>query len=101
MTTQSVAQGTVHTVPTDLRNALTANNAALGVWNSLTPLARNEWICWVTFVKKEETRSEHVRRVVSQLKEGKRRPCCSIGCPHRTDKKVSPSVRGILRKRSK
>ena len=71
MTTQSVAQGTVHTVPTDLRNALTANNAALGVWNSLTPLARNEWICWVTFVKKEETRSEHVRRVVSQTQGGK------------------------------
>lgn len=98
---KQVAQGTVHTVPTDLRKVLTANSAALRVWNGLTPLARNEWICWVMFVKKEETRSEHVARVVIQLKEGKRRPCCWIGCPHRTDKKVSPSVRGILRKRSK
>ncbi len=94
-----IANGTVHKLPTDLRQALAAEGQALLAWEDLKPLARNEWICWVTFVKKEETRKDHVRRVVSQLKEGDRRPCCWIGCPHRTDKKISPSIRGILKKR--
>lgn len=96
-----ISSGVVHKIPTDLREALVADQKALKVWEGLTPLARNEWICWVTFVKKEETRKDHVRRVVSELKEGMRRPCCWIGCIHRKDKKISPSVRGILSKRNK
>ncbi len=96
-----IATGTVHKVPTDLQKALASDPAALAQWNNLTPLARNEWICWVTFVKKRETRAEHVKRVVSELKEGMRRPCCWIGCIHRTDKPISPSVQYVLRKKSK
>lgn len=101
MNNKNTSSGTAHTIPTDLRQALMSDTKSLALWNDLTPLARNEWICWVTFVKKQETRNDHVRRVVSQLKEGKRRPCCWIGCPHRKDKAVSPSVRGILNKRKK
>lgn len=101
MTNQKISSGTVHTLPTDLRKALIADKAALAIWEKLTPLARNEWICWVTFVKKTETRQEHVQRVVSELKEGMRRPCCWIGCIHRKDKAVSPSVQGILARRAK
>lgn len=99
--TKTLLSGTAHKIPPDLQKALTGNNATVTTWNDLTPLARNEWICWVTFVKKEETRKEHVTRVVSQLKEGKRRPCCWIGCPHRKDKEISPSIKSILSKRSK
>lgn len=95
----TISSGVVHTVPADLRSALTADQKALVLWEDLTPLARNEWICWVTFVKKEETRNEHVKRTVSQLKQGKRRPCCWIGCIHRTDKKISPSIQYVLNKR--
>ena len=95
----AVSTGVVHTLPPDLRRALLSDASAHTVWESLTPLARNEWICWVTFVKKKETRQEHVERVISQLKEGKRRPCCWIGCIHRTDKAISPSVRYVLSKR--
>lgn len=91
-----IAQGTVHTMPTSLREAFLSDQIALDQWQQLTPLARNEWICWVTFPKKEETRMEHVDRVIKQLKEGKRRPCCWIGCIHRTDKAISPSVQGVL-----
>ncbi len=98
---KTVTGGTVHTVPEDLRKALLSDKKALALWEGLTPLARNEWICWVTFVKKAETRDEHVKRVVSELHDGMRRPCCWLGCPHRKDKKVSPSVQGILDKRSK
>lgn len=100
MTKTQIATGVVHSVPSDLRKALASDRKALAKWNGLTPLARNEWICWVTFVKKEATRMEHVKRTVSQLKEGKRRPCCWIGCIHRTDKAISLSVKGVLGRRS-
>ena len=98
MTPGAISSGVAHKLPADLRAALTADPTALEAWENLTPLARNEWICWVTFFKKEETRNNHVARTVTELKQGKRRPCCWIGCTHRTDKPISPSVRGILNK---
>lgn len=97
----NISKGTVHTVPSDLQKALSSDKAAARTWENLTPLGRNEWICWVTFVKKEETRKEHITRLVNEIKEGKRRPCCWIGCIHRKDKAISPSIKGILAKRSK
>lgn len=96
MTITKISGGTAHTMPLDLKKALTSDKKTVVLWEDLTPLARNEWICWVTFVKKEETRKDHIRRVVSQLKEGKRRPCCWLGCTHRKDKAVSPSVKAVL-----
>jgi len=78
-----IATGVVHEVPMDLREALTSDPDALEKWNGLTPLARNEWICWTTSVKKPETRANHVERVRLELKAGRRRPCCWPGCPHR------------------
>jgi uncharacterized protein YdeI (YjbR/CyaY-like superfamily) len=101
MSTTELADGTVHKLPTDLRKALTASPAARAAWQSLTPLARNEWICWTVTVKQQKTRDDHVRRVISELKEGIRRPCCWIGCIHRSDKAISPSVQWALSKRSK
>jgi hypothetical protein len=101
MDKEEINGGTVHKMPVDLRKALTSDSAALVAWQSLTPLARNEWICWTVTVKQQKTRDEHIKRVVSELKEGMRRPCCWIGCIHRTDKPVSPSVQFVLDKRSK
>jgi hypothetical protein len=98
---KTVSGGVVHRIPTDLKEALASDQKALTLWEGLTPLARNEWICWTTSVKQAETRKEHVHRVVKQLKEGKRRPCCWIGCIHRKDKKVSPSVQYVLSRRGK
>ncbi len=72
-----------HAIPADLKKALAIDKAAQTAWKSITPLARNEWICWTVSVKKPETRRDHVRRVCSELKEGMRRPCCWAGCPHR------------------
>ena len=79
----SISQGVAHKVPEDLHKALITSPKALAAWEDITPLARNEWICWTISVKKAETRKEHVSRVVSELKEGIRRPCCWAGCPHR------------------
>jgi hypothetical protein len=101
MAKEEIADGTVHKLPADLKKALNSATAARSAWQSLTPLARNEWICWTVTVKQQKTRDEHVKRVVSELKEGMRRPCCWIGCIHRTDKAISPSVRWVLDKRSK
>lgn len=98
MSKQDISGGTVHKLPTDLREALTSDSKALAVWQSLTPLARNEWICWTTLVKMDKTRKQHVERVVSELKEGMRRPCCWLGCIHRKDKPISPSVQYVLNK---
>jgi len=97
----AISGGTVHKVPADLREALSSDPKALAAWESLTPLARNEWICWATFVKKAETRKEHVARVRTELKEGMRRPCCWLGCIHREDKPISPSVQYVLSKQRK
>lgn len=79
----SIATGTVHKVPADLREALTSDRKALIAWEDITPLTRNEWICWVVSVKRQETRRDHVKRVRQELKEGMRRPCCWAGCIHR------------------
>lgn len=99
---KTLLAGTVHdTVPSDMAQALLEDVAAPKAWHDITPLARNEWICWTISVKKQETRDEHVRRVVSELKEGVRRPCCWIGCIHRTDKAISPSVQWALSKKSR
>lgn len=99
--TKDISGGVVHKVPDDLRAALTRDAKVLELWESLTPLARNEWICWTTLVKQDKTRQDHVKRVVSELKDGMRRPCCWIGCIHRTDKPISRSVQYVLSKRRK
>jgi hypothetical protein len=101
MAKNSISSGTAHSLPPDVHKALASDRMAREAWEDLTPLARNEWICWVTFVKKDETRKEHVKRLISELKEGMRRPCCWLGCIHRTDKSISPSVQYVLNRRSK
>ena len=101
MTSQDISGGVVHDLPEDLRTTLASDAEALAVWEELTALARNEWICWAISVKKPETRRQHVERVCTELKEGMRRPCCWYGCIHRTDKPISPSVQYVLSKQAK
>src|ERR671924_2233249 len=96
MAKEDISSGVVHDVPADLREVLTSDPTALAAWEDLTPLARNEWICWTISVKESETRKQHVERVRTELKEGMRRPCCWMGCIHRTDKPVSPSVQNVV-----
>lgn len=73
----------LHRVPADLGKLLRKSTEVKKFWDGLTPLARNEWICWVTIVKKVETRQAHLDRLVQDLLKGKKRPCCWPGCPHR------------------
>lgn len=83
MSTQTVPGGVVHTLPADLRSALLGNDTALAAWRDITPLARNEFICWVEDAKQEKTRERRIRRTQEELEEGMRRPCCWPGCKHR------------------
>ena len=86
-TTQKLSAGLVHDkVPADMKKVILANKKLLAAWEDITPLARNEWICWITTVKRQETRDLHIRRMTKELPAGKRRPCCWMGCIHRTDK---------------
>ena len=83
-----ISAGVVHSMPDDLGEALLADTVALERWEDITPLARNEWICWVESAKKIETRLRRIERARSELKEGIRRPCCWAGCPHRSKAKM-------------
>jgi uncharacterized protein YdeI (YjbR/CyaY-like superfamily) len=78
-----VPGGVVHELPADLRTALIANPTALDAWMDITPLARNEFICWVENAKQAPTRERRIRRTQEELEEGQRRPCCWPGCCHR------------------
>ncbi|MGI8775188.1 MAG: YdeI/OmpD-associated family protein [Actinomycetota bacterium] len=75
--------GVVHKLPKDLRDALIHNRTALAAWKDITPLARNEFICWVEDAKQNATRERRIRRTTEELEQGQRRPCCWPGCKHR------------------
>jgi uncharacterized protein YdeI (YjbR/CyaY-like superfamily) len=81
--TTKISGGVAHRIPSDLKQILLSDKKALEKWEDITPLARNEWICWVEVAKKEETRLKKLKRVPQELKQGKRRPCCWAGCQHR------------------
>lgn len=98
---QELAEGTAHKIPADLKKALLASNKALTQWQDITPLARNEWICWTVTVKQQKTRDEHVKRAIEELAEGKRRPCCWVGCIHRSDKTMNATQKWLSAKQAK
>jgi hypothetical protein len=75
--------GVVHKLPGDLRDVLLVNPTALAAWQDITPLARNEFICWVEDAKLKPTRERRILRTKEELEEGQRRPCCWPGCAHR------------------
>ena len=98
---KTISTGVVHSVPGDLQKALLSSPKALKAWDDITPLARNEWICWVISGKKAETKDIRIHKGISKLKSGMRRPCCWLGCIHRKDKPISPSVQYVPGKKSK
>lgn len=83
MKNSTISGGVVHALPDDLRQTLQTDPAMLAQWEDITPLARNEWICWIEDAKKADTRRGRITRAQENLTAGKRRPCCWPGCPHR------------------
>jgi uncharacterized protein YdeI (YjbR/CyaY-like superfamily) len=80
---QEIHGAVVHSLPADLKDALARDAEALSTWSDITPLARNEWICWIESAKRDETRRKRIVWGLENLRDGKRRPCCWPGCPHR------------------
>lgn len=83
MASTALSDGVVHELPDDLRATLVSGPEAREAWEDITPLARNEFICWVEDAKKPETRDRRIRRTREELEAGERRPCCWPGCRHR------------------
>ncbi|HEX8302585.1 YdeI/OmpD-associated family protein [Sphingomonas sp.] len=90
------SHGTVHEAGDDLQAAIRSDPEILALWESLTPLGRNEFICWVDDAKQPKTRHRRIERTREELLEGKKRPCCWAGCIHRTDKAPSPWQQAVL-----
>lgn len=88
-----------HTITSDIQEVLDQNLDVAKIWETLTPLTQNEWICWITYFKKEETYQNHLVRFKQDLLKGKRRPCCWIGCPHRPGhpKKIYTAKKKIIK----
>lgn len=80
---KKVSEGVVHKLPADMRKTLTSDERVLAAWEDITPLARNEFICWVEDAKKPETREKRIKVAAEKLAGGERRPCCWPGCKHR------------------
>lgn len=87
-------------MPDDLSAALTEENL-VDTWQALSPIGRNEFICWIEDAKQEKTRVKRIGRATEELLEGKKRPCCWVGCIHRTDKKPSKWQQDVLIDRKK
>lgn len=90
------AHGTVHKAKPDLQVAVQADAAVFTLWQNLTALGRNEFICWVDDAKQLATRQRRIARTCEELREGKRRPCCWVGCIHRDDKVPSRWQQAVL-----
>ncbi|TYK65393.1 YdeI/OmpD-associated family protein [Colwellia echini] len=93
--TFKISGGLVHELPADLSRTLTESNI-IELWENLTPIARNEFICWIEDAKQSKTRVKRITRAAEALLEGKKRPCCWVGCIHRTDKKPSEWQQSVL-----
>ena len=83
MLTKALPSGTMHKLPDDMRQAILADKRIREMWEDITPLARNEWICWTVTVAKPETRKKHIAVMRDKMLKGTRRPCCWAGCIHR------------------
>ena len=94
--TNAFSHGTVHEADDDLQAAVLSDRKVLELWEGLTPLGRNEFICWVDDAKQPTTRQRRIKRTRDELLEGKKRPCCWAGCIHRTDKAPSRWQQAVL-----
>lgn len=78
-------------VPSDFKAALDdSTEKARETWESITPMARRDWIFWIVTGKKADTRVKRISVALDKLSKGNRRPCCfdrsgmydkSLSCP--------------------
>lgn len=87
--------GAVHKLPADLHAALVGDSTALEACRDITPLARNEFVCWVDDAKQEATREKRIRRTVepawTDSADVADRTC---RCPD--DQETAPAAVGVI-----
>jgi len=96
MSATKLSGGVVHDLPADMKKAILEDRKIAEIWEDITPLSRNEWICWTITVAKPETRAKHIVVMRDKMLKGERRPCCWVGCVHRTDKPMSASAKWVV-----
>jgi hypothetical protein len=98
---EAFLHGTVHEAADDLRSSIERDPELFALWQALTPLGRNEFICWGEDAKQAKTRGRRIQRTGQELLEGKKRPCCWAGCIHRTDKAPGRWQQAVLAEKRK
>lgn len=73
---ESVRQWPEPKVPADLKKSFVATPQAHALWMHITPMARWDWIRWISSTKQPETRKKRIETACAKLKAGERRPCC-------------------------
>src|SRR5699024_10835462 len=76
--------------PAELVRALATHADAQATWDATTPLARRDWVLWITTAKKPETRLKRIRDACDKLAKGNRRVCCFPGLNWLTRDHVKP-----------
>ena len=66
-------------VPMELRKALATAPRAQALWAEITPMARRDWILWISSARQSETRVRRIEKACDMLASGKRRVCCFGG----------------------
>ncbi|MCI0589123.1 MAG: YdeI/OmpD-associated family protein [Planctomycetes bacterium] len=66
-------------VPLELRKSLAAAPLAQASWADITPMARRDWVLWISTAKQPETRMRRIEKACDMLGSGKRRVCCFPG----------------------
>ena len=82
-----------HKLPEEFRRAIESNATAKVLWSEITPLARNEWICWVTSAKQDATRQRRIVVGIDKMQGGMRRPCYWPGYPNKATQSDSRMTR--------
>ena len=60
-----------HPMPTFVKDALIKNNL-MNAYDSRPPYQQNDYICWITRAKREETRQKRLNQMLDELKGGKK-----------------------------
>ena len=92
MSKKKISSGVVHEVPADLRKALTSDPQVLTAWEDITPIARNEWICWIESVKKQKLEAAGSSGAVQALRMENDAPVVGPDAPTANSKMVKLDI---------
>ena len=73
---EATKEWTEPTIPADISTVLKSNEQLQKLWDRVTPMARWEWIRWITSTAQLDTRKRRIETARSKLLAGERRPCC-------------------------